>query len=383
MTPDTNGRHGRWIEEDAAIQYVDASGILFTDTVDHFRNGVCRLLGISEVEARSWVARACTNSVDVFGQALHRVDDASKIEAIRSAWSSLFADQGSESSGPTLPSTPTAAGSMGYRADVVWAGTLGSDPRYAVIGSTSPCFGWLVSVDTMSQPTEMTVEYDQTYFEGGRRDIGYGAYLAQEDWRMEKARRQVRQVAAVADLIGRPVPTNPRLLDVGSGYGFFRKAAEQRGWVHQGIEISPFAAEVSQATFGFPSFVGDVDAFAAASDGGFNVVAMWDVLEHLRDPLDGLRTLATLLRNDGLLVLRTPNLDSLEREIFGARYHSFKSEHLFYFGPHTIVEILQRAGLSVAFMTTDSHLLSGFFGDRLDGYARLLKGSDLFVAGVK
>jgi 2-polyprenyl-3-methyl-5-hydroxy-6-metoxy-1,4-benzoquinol methylase len=137
---------------------------------------------------------------------------------------------------------------------------------------------------------------------------------------------------------------------------------------------------VAEDLFGFPSFVGELEAYVPAHT--FHVITMWDVLEHVADPVSLVKRARSLLLPGGVLFLRTPNLDALERQVFGSRYHSFKAEHLFYFGPDSLVEVLERAGFRVAFLTTESHLLQGFFLDRVHGWARLLRGSDFFAAAV-
>jgi 2-polyprenyl-3-methyl-5-hydroxy-6-metoxy-1,4-benzoquinol methylase len=138
-----------------------------------------------------------------------------------------------------------------------------------------------------------------------------------------------------------------------------------------------------RSLFGFSTFLGDLDAFAAQSSDRFDVVTMWDVLEHVADPQGMLETAWALLRPGGALFVHTPNIDALERRVFGGWYHSFKPEHLVYFGPQGLVEVAHAAGFTMEFLATDAHLLRGFVGPQVDRFARLLQGSDMFAAAVK
>jgi hypothetical protein len=90
-----------------------------------------------------------------------------------------------------------------------------------------------------------------------------------------------------------------------------------------------------------------------------------------------------LLAPRGLCVIRTPNLAAVELRVFGGWYHSFKQEHLHYFSPESLSWTLEQGALAPVFLTSDSHLLSGFLGPALDRYARLLAGSDLFAVGQR
>ncbi len=78
--------------------------------------------------------------------------------------------------------------------------------------------------------------------------------------------------------------------------------------------------------------------------------------------------------------IRTPSLDAAELKVFGSDYHSFKLEHLHVFSPESLAFMLSAAGLSPSFMTTESHMLRGFLGDRTSVLGASLQGSDIFCA---
>jgi 2-polyprenyl-3-methyl-5-hydroxy-6-metoxy-1,4-benzoquinol methylase len=371
----------RWLEQDEHLRYLSPCGtVAFDDSLDHWRNGVCRLLGISDEDGRNWVERVTHTSLELCHAALRELSDDDVVSVLRRAWTA--ADGGTDPTGATMIDLTGARAVLGARPDAIFGSRIGGDPGLAVVGSQESQLAWLVDVRTLDLPVAQT-SYDEAYFEGERPGVGYGGYLQQEAWRMQKARRFLKRVEAAAGLTGVDLPGHPALLDVGAGYGFFRQAAEERGWRHEGVEVSTHAAEIGKELFGFSSAIGVLEEFADQTDTRFDVLTMWDVLEHVPDPSATLRAAYSLLRRGGALFVRTPNLAALERDVFGSQYHSFKAEHLYYFGPSSLIDALHAAGFSVGLLVTDAHLLSGFLGRRLERFAMLLRGSDLFVVALK
>jgi 2-polyprenyl-3-methyl-5-hydroxy-6-metoxy-1,4-benzoquinol methylase len=250
-----------------------------------------------------------------------------------------------------------------------------------VVGNRYLSHGILVRRDT--RETVGPPAYNETYFEGNTYGLGYGNYSAQEEWRMQKSRRYLRQIEGIALFLGRTLETNTRLLDVGSGYGFFRQAAAEAGWTHDGQDVSEHAARVGHERFGFETFVGTLDDLLLRAPQAYDVVTLFDTIEHLNDPAQSLRVVSQLLAPGGLCALRTPNLCALELDVFGPFYHSLKLEHLHYFSVTSLSHLLLRAGLSPAFVTTESHLLRGLLGTALEVFGREQRGSDLFAVGWK
>lgn len=102
--------------------------------------------------------------------------------------------------------------------------------------------------------------------------------------------------------------TPGRLLDVGASAGFFVKAAVDAGWEAKGVELSADAARLASERYGVEVLCGRLEDFAL-EPGSFDVVTMWDLIEHVVNPKEELEQARTLLRPGGLLVISTPNLD--------------------------------------------------------------------------
>ncbi len=138
-----------------------------------------------------------------------------------------------------------------------------------------------------------------------------------------------------------------RLLDIGSGAGFFLKAAEEAGWYAEGVELSETAAAYARDVVGVRTLAGRVEE-ASLPSGAYRLVTMLDVLEHLFDPLATLREVHRLLEPGGALIVATPDLDSLSRRVYGRQWSVLTpAEHLYYFTGKTLGQELEEAGFRV------------------------------------
>jgi len=88
---------------------------------------------------------------------------------------------------------------------------------------------------------------------------------------------------------------------------------------------------------------------SAYEPGSFDVITMWDVIEHVTDPVAELRLVYDLLRPGGLLMLSTPDVGSLVAKATGPRWMGYKlaEEHLYYFDEKTISLALEKAAFEV------------------------------------
>ena len=138
-----------------------------------------------------------------------------------------------------------------------------------------------------------------------------------------------------------------RLLDLGCATGDFLEVMRDDGWEVVGIEPSPFASQWARDRMGLDVRTGTLET-VALSDESFDVVTMWNVIEHLPDPQAALERIHRLLRIGGVLVLSTPNLDSIDARFFGPYWIGYElPRHLYVFSRHTLTEMIERTGYRV------------------------------------
>lgn len=143
-----------------------------------------------------------------------------------------------------------------------------------------------------------------------------------------------------------------RILDVGCATGEFLLAAQARGWEVYGVETSPIAAEQARRLTGGKVHAGTLDT-AEFPDGYFDVVTLWDVIEHLQDPRAYLERVGRLLRSGGILSITTPNIRSIAFRLLGPSWIPIgPNDHLYYFAPRTLARLLAECGFSIYTMHT-------------------------------
>ena len=181
--------------------------------------------------------------------------------------------------------------------------------------------------------------YAADYFTASAGEVGaqgYADYLRDEPNHRATARARLRLLARYA--------TRGRLLDVGCAAGFFADEARLDGWEVEGVDLSP--AMVPRARE-----LGVLVHEASFSDlrlpaRSFDVVTMWDYIEHSTDPVRDLRAAASLLRPDGVVALSTGDAASPVARLSGRRWHLLTPRHHnFFFTPPAIRTALDRAGL--------------------------------------
>lgn len=143
------------------------------------------------------------------------------------------------------------------------------------------------------------------------------------------------------DLV-RPYKQSGKALDVGCATGFFPEVALERGFEPYGVEFSEYAAAVAQGKFGKDRiFQGHLED-AGFPAGSFDVISMLDLIEHVPDPKRVLTACRRLLREDGLLLISTPDTGSLSCRMMRSAWVHYKLEHLYYFNVRSI-ELLGRS----------------------------------------
>ena len=159
-----------------------------------------------------------------------------------------------------------------------------------------------------------------------------------------------------------------RLLDIGCSTGQFLSAARQIGWVGQGLEYSPDSSRVARELRGLDVKTGVLSADTYPPD-NFDVITLWDVIEHLPDPCGTMRHIARILAPGGLLVLKTPNVDGMYpraslriAKVLGFWGHAEPPGHLFQFSAKTLTLAVQQAELEVVSVHQQRIPISYSFG---------------------
>ena len=161
--------------------------------------------------------------------------------------------------------------------------TRGLDQRQWSIWECGRCSHQFIN----PQPTRQELEsYYNAEYEA--YDPAHGSNAADEE--------EVRRARDSGRIRHIPVPTGMRLLDVGSGGGWFLRICKKLGATEQGVELSKHAADMARKQ-GLRVFQGSLDEYVAQAPGEspFDIITANHVVEHLPDPVDTLRMMKGLL----------------------------------------------------------------------------------------
>jgi SAM-dependent methyltransferase len=181
---------------------------------------------------------------------------------------------------------------------------------------------------------------------------GYTDYRADERLYLDTFRNRLRFVLRAGG------PHAGRALDVGCAAGFCMAGMRELGFETHGLEISDVIGGHAREHFGFGDavYIGTLES-SPYPDNHFDLITMWDVVEHVPDPVALLRKAGALLKPDGLLVIETQDIDSRFARRLGPRWHHYKhEEHIYHFNPVTVRTLLGQAGFETTKLT---HRLGG------------------------
>ena len=182
-----------------------------------------------------------------------------------------------------------------------------------------------------------------------------GPYYPQEYYRLPSP-TELDQLARAEqyklDFI-RPYAGSGSLIEIGAGFGLFSRAAEQAGYDVTAIEMDARCCEYLTSTVGVRA-IRSIDPAAVLPELPRPlVVAMWHVMEHLRDPWRLLDVVAARLAPGGVLAIAMPNPRAVQFRLLRGRWaHVDAPRHLFLIPPATLTARASQLGLETAHVTT-------------------------------
>jgi 2-polyprenyl-3-methyl-5-hydroxy-6-metoxy-1,4-benzoquinol methylase len=152
--------------------------------------------------------------------------------------------------------------------------------------------------------------------------------------------------------------SSDNVLEIGSYYGAFGSQIVKKVKSYTGIELSPHACEYAKRNFNLNIRNENIYEFFKQNRLKFDVIFMFDVIEHLDDPDLVLKLCANNLNSKGRLIISTMNMDSLFAKITGRYYQWIIPMHKFYFSNYSIKKFLNRNNLEIDRIINDVRIIS-------------------------
>lgn len=196
-------------------------------------------------------------------------------------------------------------------------------------------------------------------------------FISQAEGRERTFRRQLKMINNYCK--------KGKLLDIGTAGGSFLKVAKEQGWEVEGIEPNKWLCDWAFKNYGIKVKPGILEQHKFSPD-TFDLITLWDVLEHTSDPKSVLRECCRILKPGGTIVINYPDVASLIHNMMGRRWIFYLSVHLYYFTPKTLTKMLEVEGFTpVLFKPHWQTLELGYLLFRLHTYNKTLSNIGCYL----
>jgi 2-polyprenyl-3-methyl-5-hydroxy-6-metoxy-1,4-benzoquinol methylase len=155
------------------------------------------------------------------------------------------------------------------------------------------------------------------------------------------------------------------ILDLGCSTGFFLDIAKEKGWKTFGIELNEKEIDIAKRNHNVKNI--NLHEVQEKLNYKFNVITMWDVIEHVKNPHDLLKTIKKSLKPGGLFFFQTPNVNSLAARILQEKCNVFDGiEHVNLFNENNIYTIAKKNKfklLSVESIISEIPIISNYLNN--------------------
>ncbi len=182
--------------------------------------------------------------------------------------------------------------------------------------------------------------------------------------------------------IDKKKPSGGLIFDFGCGSGEFLSKIDSK-WSKSGIDVSLKAIEKGRAKYGYDLIAEGIEK-ANLPDGKFDIVTMWMVIEHLQNPFAVLKEVQRILKDDGVVVIKTPNKDSLLAIIADSLYKVslgkitypislfYTPLHIYYFDFKGLTMLLQKTNFKIIKVAQDERYVTKYALSRFTLLQRML-----------
>lgn len=217
-----------------------------------------------------------------------------------------------------------------------------------------------VYVNPRVENKQLASIYQHSYFKN--KDYGYVGYEQEKRLRVKNFERWLKDAKEYISA-GNPISS----LDVGCAAGYCLEVMNAKGWKAKGLELDEeMCADLQQK--GYDVLRSSIEDFQ--TENKFSVITLFDVIEHIPNIDVAFSKLNSLLSPDGVIIMVTPDHDSLQRKLLGKRWFQYKPiEHIQYFNEDSLKVFAERSGLQIIYQSRSGQYAdTDFLVNRLSYY---------------
>ncbi len=145
----------------------------------------------------------------------------------------------------------------------------------------------------------------------------------------------------------RKLGTGNKILDVGSGSGYFLNHMKKNGYDVTGVEISDKAIQLCSANFGIQAFKPEY-MLEGKLDNDYDLITLWHVFEHVYSYNEYFDIFNNSLSKNGKLVIAMPNHDSFDSQFYRTHWAAYDTpRHIWHFTPKTFEQFASKRGFKM------------------------------------
>jgi len=137
---------------------------------------------------------------------------------------------------------------------------------------------------------------------------------------------------------------NPRILDIGCGWGSFLEILREKKQTYLGIDTATAAIDVCSKKNLNCQLIDEI-SLVDKQPHQFSAITCFQVIEHLTNPFSFLAATKKLLKKGGVVIFTTPNNDSPLRKLFGSHWSVYNtSSHFVFYNKNSVLKTMNHAG---------------------------------------
>lgn len=177
--------------------------------------------------------------------------------------------------------------------------------------------------------------YNKKYFTGDIHRSAYINYKKDKSCIVRNMRKFLKKI--------QEIKPSGKLLDVGCALGFFVELALQNGYDAYGFDPSTYAVSESREFVGKKHINQGTIGSVHYRPNSFDIITLFDVFEHLGDPIADMHRLYEFLKEDGIIVIATGDTASVMAKILKRRWTFYiPPQHLFFFNKKLLNDLLRK-----------------------------------------